>query len=158
MEKLIVGARKLGLQLNSRQLEQFWIFYQELIDWNRRLNLTTITDYEEVQIKHFLDSLTVTLAWQQPTGSIDFSLIDVGTGAGLPGIPLKILLPQIRLVLLDSTAKKAAFLHHLKHKLGLDDIEIVVGRAEALAHQSQYRGKFDIALSRAVAPYPPWLN
>ena len=116
MEKLNNGARKLGLQLNSKQLEQFQIFYQELIDWNRRLNLTAITDYEEVQIKHFLDSLTVTLAWQQPTGSIDFSLIDVGTGAGLPGIPLKILLPQIRLVLLDSTAKKAAFLYHLKHQ------------------------------------------
>jgi len=154
MEKLNSGAMKLGLQLSLRQLEQFYIYYQELIEWNRRLNLTSITDYEGVQIKHFLDSLTVTLAWQQPISSRDFRLIDVGTGAGLPGIPLKILWPDIRLVLLDSTAKKAVFLHHLKQKLGLDDVEIVVGRAEELAHEPQYREKFDVVLSRAVAALP----
>ena len=152
MEKLSTGAIKLGLELNQRQLEQFYIYYQELLDWNRRLNLTAITDYESVQIKHFLDSLTVTLAWQQPISSMDFRLIDVGTGAGLPGIPLKILWPGIRLVLLDSTAKKAVFLHHLKQKLGLDDVEVVVGRAEEIAHETQYREKFDVVLSRAVAP------
>lgn len=154
MEKLEVGAIKLGLELNPRQLEQFYIYYQELLDWNQRLNLTAITDYEGVQIKHFLDSLTVTLAWRQPVASMDFRLIDVGTGAGLPGIPLKILLPNIRLVLLEATAKKAAFLHHLKQKLGLDNIEIVVGRAEEVAHETQYREKFDVVLSRAVAPLP----
>ena len=152
MEKLKFGAKKLGLHLNPRQLEQFQIYYEELIDWNQRMNLTAITDYEEVQIKHFLDSLTVTLALKQH--SEGFRLIDVGTGAGLPGIPLKILLPNIKLVLLDATAKKAAFLHHLKPKLGLDDIEIVVGRAEDVAHQNQYREKFDIVLSRAVALLP----
>jgi len=154
MEKLNSGATKLGLQLSPRQLEQFYIYYQELLDWNRRLNLTAITDYKSVQIKHFLDSLTVTLAWQQPISSVDFRLIDVGTGAGLPGIPLKILWPGIRLVLLDSTAKKAVFLHHLKRKLGLDDVEIVVGRAEEVAHETQYREKFDVVLSRAVASLP----
>ena len=152
MEKLKIGAKKLGLHLNQRQVEQFSIYYQELVDWNQRMNLTAITDYEEVQIKHFLDSLTVTLALKQNSES--FHLIDVGTGAGLPGIPLKILLPNIKLVLLDATAKKATFLHHLKRKLGVDDIEIVVGRAEALAHQNQYREKFDIVLSRAVASLP----
>jgi len=154
MEKLNSGATKLGLQLNPRQLEQFYIYYQELLDWNRRFNLTAITDYESVQIKHFLDSLTVTLAWHQPISSMDFRLIDVGSGAGLPGIPLKILWPDIRLVLLDSTAKKAVFLHHLKQKLGLDDVEIVVGRAEEVAHETQYREKFDVVLSRAVASLP----
>ncbi len=154
MEKLNSGATKIGLQLSPRQLEQFYIYYQELLDWNRRLNLTAITDYEEVQIKHFLDSLTVTLAWQQPISSMDFRLIDVGSGAGLPGIALKILWPGIRLVLLDSTAKKAVFLHHLKQKLGLDDVEIVVGRAEEIAHEPQYREKFDVVLSRAVASLP----
>ena len=154
MEKLNSGATKLGLQLSPNQLEQFYIYYQELLDWNRRLNLTAITDYKEVQIKHFLDSLTVTLAWQQPISSMDFRLIDVGTGAGLPGIALKILWPGIRLVLLDSTAKKAVFLHHLKQKLGLDDVEIVVGRAEEIAHEPQYREKFDAVLSRAVASLP----
>lgn len=154
MERLNSGATKLGLHLNPGQLDQFYIYYQELLDWNRRLNLTSITDYENVQIKHFLDSLTVTLAWQQPISSMDFRLIDVGSGAGLPGIPLKILWPDIKLVLLDSTAKKAVFLHHLKQKLGLDGVEIVVGRAEGVAYDTQYREKFDVVLSRAVAPLP----
>ena len=154
MEKLNAGAIKLGLQLRPRQLEQFHLYYQELVDWNKQVNLTAITDYEEVQIKHFLDSLTVTLAWQRAISSADFRLIDVGTGAGLPGVPLKILLPDIKLVLLEATAKKAAFLHHLKQKLGLDDVEIVVGRAEEIAHETQYRERFDIVLSRAVAPLP----
>ena len=154
MERLNSGATKLGLHLNPGQLDQFYIYYQELLDWNRRLNLTSITDYENVQIKHFLDSLTVTLAWQQPISSMDFRLIDVGSGAGLPGIPLKILWPDIKLVRLDSTAKKAVFLHHLKQKLGLDGVEIVVGRAEGVAYDTQYREKFDVVLSRAVAPLP----
>jgi 16S rRNA (guanine527-N7)-methyltransferase len=154
MEKLLAGSMKLGLQLNSRQLEQFYIYYQELMDWNKRMNLTAITDYEEVQIKHFLDSLTVTLACQQQITNTDFRLIDVGTGAGIPGIPLKILLPDIKLVLLDATAKKATFLRHIKHKLELDSVEIVVGRAEEVAHETQYREKFDMVLSRGVASLP----
>ena len=154
MEKLNVGAKKLGLHLTPQQLEQFHIYYQELIDWNQRMNLTAITGYEEVQIKHFLDSLTVLLALKQPMGSGSFQLIDVGTGAGIPGIPLKILLPDIKLVLLDATAKKAAFLYHIKQKLELDGVEIVVGRAEDVAHKAQYREKFELVLSRAVAPLP----
>ena len=152
MEKLINGAKKLGLELTSRQIEQFHLYYQEMLDWNRRVNLTTITSYEDVQIKHFLDSLTVTLAWQP--SNTDLRLIDVGTGAGIPGLPLKILFPQIKLVLLEATAKKAAFLYHMKHKLELDNVEIVVGRAEEVAHQVQYREKFDVVLSRGVALLP----
>ena len=154
MERLIAGATKLGLPLSPRQLEQFNFYYRELLDWNQRMNLTAITGYEDVQIRHFLDSLTITLAWQPPIANTDLHLIDVGTGAGIPGIPLKILLPDIKLVLLDSTAKKADFLHHLKQKLELDNVEIVVGRAEEVAHWVQYREKFDIVLSRAVASLP----
>jgi len=154
MERLILGAAKLGLPLNPRQVEQFHTYYDELLDWNRRVNLTALTDYEEVQIKHFLDSLTVTLALKQPIGGEGLRLIDVGAGAGFPGIPLKILLPTIKLTLLEATAKKAAFLQHLRRKLGLDDVEIIVGRAEDIAHKAQYREKFDIVLSRAVASLP----
>jgi 16S rRNA (guanine527-N7)-methyltransferase len=152
MEKLKAGAKKLGLELTPCQLEQYETYYQELVEWNKRVNLTHITDYEEVQLKHFLDSLTVTLAWQPIKAGL--RLIDVGTGAGVPGIPLKIAFPSIKLVLLEAVAKKAAFLHHISQKLGLDDAEIVVGRAEEIAHLPQYREKFDLVLSRAVAPLP----
>ena len=152
MEKLQIGTEKLGLQLNQRQLGQFHIYYQELIDWNKRVNLTRITDYEEVQIKHFLDSLTVALAWQPPTTDIGFRIIDVGTGAGMPGLPLKIVFPKIKLALLDSVAKKAAFLHHIIRKLGLEDVDIIVGRAEEISHEKQYRERCDMVLSRGVAP------
>jgi 16S rRNA (guanine527-N7)-methyltransferase len=139
------------VELGPAQLEQFEVYYQELIDWNKRVNLTAITDYEEVQLKHFLDSLTVVLAWQPAK---DSRVIDVGTGAGLPGIPLKIVFPDIKLTLLEATAKKAGFLRHIVEKLGLADVEIVVGRAEEVAHQPRYREGFDLVLSRAVAALP----
>jgi 16S rRNA (guanine527-N7)-methyltransferase len=151
MEKLSSGAAALGLPLNPRQLEQFSSYYRELLSWNRRLNLTRITDYDEVQVKHFLDSLTVILAYPLTEGS-DCRLIDVGTGAGMPGLPVKILFPEVRLVLLESVTKKTAFLHHLIEKLKLSKIEIVAGRAETVAHQPEYREGFDLVLARAVAP------
>jgi 16S rRNA (guanine527-N7)-methyltransferase len=153
MEKLIAGAQKLGLQLSPKQIGQFEIYYQELVDWNRKVNLTSITGYEEVQVSHFLDSLTVTLALRLPEGK-GMPVIDVGTGAGLPGIPLRILLPGIKLTLLEATAKKAKFLYHLTARLGLEDVEVVVGRAEEVAHDAKYREKFSLVLSRAVAPLP----
>ena len=153
MEKLKLGAQKLGLHLAPEQLEQFQVYYQELVDWNQRVNLTSITDYEEVQIKHFLDSLTVVPGMKQ-SAERDLSLMDVGSGAGLPGIPLKILLPDVKLVLLEATAKKADFLRHLVGKLGLGDVDVAVGRAEDVAHDIHYREQFKLVLSRAVASLP----
>jgi 16S rRNA (guanine527-N7)-methyltransferase len=154
MEILNSGAEKLGLHLSPHQLEQFEIYYKELIDWNRRMNLTSITDYEEVQVKHFLDSLTVIPAIRPPEKGRGLNVIDVGTGAGLPGIPLKIMMPDIRLVLLEATAKKTKFLQHLVTSLGLESVEIVVGRAEEAAHDVRFREKSDVVLSRAVASLP----
>ncbi len=114
------------------------------------MNLTAITDYEEVQVKHFLDSLTVVQVFNLPL-SKGMKFIDVGTGAGMPGIPLKILLPDIELVLLDATKKKTNFLEHIIRRLELKEVEIVEGRAEETAHRSEYRQQFDVVLSRAVA-------
>jgi 16S rRNA (guanine527-N7)-methyltransferase len=152
MKELASGAKKLGIELTPKQLEQFQIYYQELTDWNRRVNLTRITGYEEVQIKHFLDALTVLPAL--PTGKASFGLLDVGTGAGIPGLPLKIVLPEVKLVLLEATAKKAAFLHYIINELGLEEVEVLVGRAEEVAHQALYRERFETVLSRGVAPLP----
>jgi 16S rRNA (guanine527-N7)-methyltransferase len=151
MEKLKECTEKLGIRLTDEQLDKFEIYYRELIAWNKKFNLTRITDYEEVQVKHFLDSLTILMAIKLNEG---LRVIDIGTGAGLPGIPLKIAFLDINLTLLEATAKKALFLEHIIGKLGLNGTEIIIGRAEEVGHDHRYREKFDLALSRAVAPLP----
>jgi len=147
MERLIDGAKRLGLPLTAEQVASFQLYYEELVRWNRRVNLTAIVDYEEVQLKHFLDSLTVALALKE----MPSRTLDIGTGGGLPGVPLKILYPGIGLTLVDSVHKKAAFLHHLVDRLGLEGVEVLAERAERLAHDERYRQRFDLVLSRGVA-------
>ena len=155
MKRLIEGAGKLGIELNARQVKQFELYYQELIEWNKKINLTAITDYSSVQVKHFLDSLTIILALTgKEVERPDFNIIDIGTGAGFPGVPLKILLPQPRLVLIEPTTKKTAFLSHIINKLELENIEILNSGAEEAAHLSLYREQFALVLSRAVALLP----
>lgn len=151
MDRLKSGAAGLGLDLTARQLRDFEVYYRGLVAWNRRVNLTAVTGYEEAQVIHFLDSLTVISGFPPPAGR-QSSVIDVGTGAGLPGIPLRIVLPEIRLVLLEATARKVEFLRYITAELALDDVAIVRGRAEEVARDEAYRERFDIAVSRALAP------
>ncbi len=152
MQGLIAGGERLGLHLTPEQVGQFETYYRELILWNRKMNLTAIVDYEEVQAKHFLDSLTIVLAVKDIPRSL--RLLDLGAGAGFPGIPLKILFPGIHLALLDSVGKKTSFLRHLVARLGLDQVEVLTTRAEDLAREERYREQFDLVLSRGVAKLP----
>jgi 16S rRNA (guanine527-N7)-methyltransferase len=155
MKEFIEGAGKLGIEFNARQIKQFELYYQELIEWNRRINLTAITDYSSVQVKHFLDSLTITLALpEEEVKRPDFNIADIGTGAGFPGVPIKILFPRPRLVLIEPTTKKTAFLHHVVHRLELENVEVLNSRAEDAAHLPLYREQFALVLSRAVALLP----
>ncbi|HTY12673.1 MAG TPA: 16S rRNA (guanine(527)-N(7))-methyltransferase RsmG [Candidatus Omnitrophota bacterium] len=127
----------------------FEVYLHELIEWNNKFNLTSVTDPEEIKVRHFEDSLSVL----QAIDLKDESVADVGAGAGFPGIPLKIVRPGIRLTLIEATRKKVDFLKHLIKKLGLD-VEVVWGRAEELAKDAKYKGKFDVVVSRAVAKLP----
>ena len=147
MNRLVLGAKKLGLNLSPTQIEQFEIYYRELIVWNKRINLTAITGYHDVQIKHFLDSLTLVPILNKSSAT---SVIDIGTGAGFPGVPLKIVCPSINLTLLDSVSKKTSFLNHLIASMKLRNARIVDDRAENLAHKELYREHFDMVLTRAV--------
>jgi 16S rRNA (guanine527-N7)-methyltransferase len=146
------GSRQLALALTEQQLQQFQTYYEELVEWNRKVNLTAITDYEEVQVKHFLDSLSIVLALKGADwANGSFALLDIGTGAGMPGIPLKIVHPRAKLVLLDSVAKKTAFLHDAVRELALEGVDIVTRRAEDIGHLSEYRETFDLVVCRAVS-------
>jgi 16S rRNA (guanine527-N7)-methyltransferase len=136
-----------GLPLSAAQLDQFATYAAELRPWNERVNLTTITDPDEIATRHFLDSLRCALSW----GEAPRSLIDIGAGAGFPGLPLKILRPELQLTLVESIAKKAAFLEHIVGLLGLSGVQVVVGRAEAAGRDPAHRERYDVAVARAVA-------
>ena len=140
------GAAELGIELDNNQVEQLITYARLLVEWNEKINLTAITDSEGIVTKHFLDSLSAF-----KTGHVGKSVIDVGTGAGFPGLVLKIADPEIKLTLLDSLNKRITFLKAVAEELGFDDIEFIHGRAEDFAHMAKYRGKFDTVVSRAVA-------
>ena len=141
------GLDDLGLALTSHQLDQFQCYYQELMDWNQRMNLTAVNHYDGVQVRHFLDSLTAARYLDDKTNS----LLDIGTGAGFPGVPLKIAFPHLRLTLVDSVGKKTGFLKHLVQELALTDVDVHTGRAEDLALHSSSRESFDLVTTRGVA-------
>lgn len=149
MEQLMIRKlEELGLKVSDRQAEQFLKFYKELIEWNKVMNLTGITEFEEVVEKHFIDSLSVIKA-------VDLTkrerVIDIGTGAGFPGIPLKIMFPDLKVILVDSLNKRIKFLNNVIEKCQLTDIYAFHGRAEEFAKKTEYRETFDLCVSRAVA-------
>ena len=146
IELLKQGAAQLGIRLDARQLWMFETYTSLLLDWNKRVNLTAITDPAEIVIKHYLDSLTC-LAADFPQ---DAKVIDVGTGAGFPGLPLKIARQDLDLTLLDATRKKLVFLDALCSELGFLDVQLIYGRAEEAGRDAAYRERYDVVLSRAV--------
>ena len=148
MEYLKSVFEKHGFALTDRQAQQFRQYYDMLVEKNKVMNLTAITEYREVVVKHFLDSVYLG-KYADLSGSI--SVIDVGTGAGFPGIPLKIMYPEMKMVLLDSLNKRIRFLQDVINELALDQVEAVHGRAEEVARKADYREQFDYCVSRAVA-------
>jgi 16S rRNA (guanine527-N7)-methyltransferase len=141
----------LGIRLTIEQIEALKIYERELLDWNERFNLTAIDDPQKVRIKHFLDSLTCLCVLREAPFE---SLIDVGTGAGFPGLPLKIIYPHIRLTLVESVGKKTRFCRHIVAQLGLDKVEVIQERAEVLGQMREHREQYDWAVARAVAVLP----
>jgi len=154
MEPLIAGVRKLNITLTTHQLVAFETCYRELVAWNQRFNLTAITDREGVLVRHFLDSLSCLKALSRAELAAGARVIDVGTGAGFPGLPLKIVCPGVRLTLLEATGKKVTFLEHVVRALGLQGVEVIHGRAEELGHDPVHRERYDWTLARAVAKMP----
>jgi 16S rRNA (guanine527-N7)-methyltransferase len=154
MSLLQDGAREFGVELTDAQIDQFNAYYRHLVEWNARVNLTAITGYSEVEVLHFLDSLSVARALPGLTGfgkPVRSRLIDVGAGGGFPGVPLAIAFPHLQVTLLEATGKKAIFLDFLTRALSLDNATVLKGRAEDLGRRAEYREQFDFATARAVA-------
>jgi 16S rRNA (guanine527-N7)-methyltransferase len=149
MEKLVLEARELfGVNLSGHQVRLLLTFERELLAWNEKYNLTAIRDVQGIRTRHFLDSFSCVLAWKY---NPPHRLVDVGTGAGFPGIPLKILYPSMQLTLVESVGKKANFCRHMVETLKLDTVEVVTARAEDVGQNPVHREFYDWALARAVA-------
>lgn len=149
-QKFIENLSMFHIELSQDQLRQFRLFYENLIKWNEVMNLTAITDEEDVYTKHFLDSLSI-VGLIDPQSFDNLSLIDIGTGAGFPGLPIAIAFPQTKVTLVDSLQKRVKFLEETVQKLGLQNVSIFHARAEEFARIEREREKYDIACSRAVA-------
>ena len=145
-KKMQEKAGVLGVRFSMEQTEQFFEYMKLLIEWNEKINLTAIIEPEEIILKHFIDSITILKEIEK-----DSKLVDVGTGAGFPGIPLSIMEPSLKITLVDSLNKRLIFLEEVINKLNLKNVELVHARAEEFGQNKQYREKFDISTSRAVA-------
>lgn len=147
-QRLIENMKMISVELTDKQVSQFIKFYEMLVEWNKVMNLTGITEYDEVVMKHFVDSLSIV-----KVNGFDnvTSIIDVGTGAGFPGIPLKIVFPEIKITLLDSLNKRIKFLNAVIDELELENVETIHGRAEDFSKKEDYREQYDLCVSRAVA-------
>ncbi|MCJ7664841.1 MAG: 16S rRNA (guanine(527)-N(7))-methyltransferase RsmG [Desulfobacterales bacterium] len=150
---LVKGAEQISITLTSQVVENYLFYIEELKKWNKSINLTSLATDRDIAVKHFLDSLTVAPFLQDAR-----RVLDIGTGAGFPGLPLKILSPSIELLLLESSQKKCSFLHHIVRGLKLAGVEIVHGRAEDRTMIERYAGGFDLVLSRALADLPTSLQ
>lgn len=137
-----------GIELTTKQLDQFHTYYELLVEWNKKMNLTSITDREEVFLKHFYDSITVSF---YTNFTKETSLCDVGAGAGFPSIPLKICFPNLRVTIVDSLQKRIGFLEHLAEQLQLEQVQFFHDRAETFGKNRDFRESFDVVTARAVA-------